>query len=130
SLLGERTVQIDCDVIQADGGTRTASITGAYVALHDAAQLLMERKLISAWPLQDFVAAVSVGVFKSVPVLDLDYDEDSNCETDMNVVMTGAGGLVEVQGTAEGSPFSRTELDAMVDLAAAGIRQLIAAQKT
>jgi len=129
SLLGERTIQIDCDVIQADGGTRTASITGAYVALHDAAQLLMERKLIAAWPLQDFVAAVSVGVFKSVPVLDLDYEEDSNSETDMNVVMTGTGGLVEVQGTAEGNPFSRAELDAMVDLAAAGIRQLIAGQK-
>jgi len=91
--------------------------------------LLMERKLIAAWPLQDFVAAVSVGVFKSVPVLDLDYEEDSNSETDMNVVMTGTGGLVEVQGTAEGNPFSRAELDAMVDLAAAGIRQLIAGQK-
>jgi ribonuclease PH len=129
SLLGERTIQIDCDVIQADGGTRTASITGAYVALHDAAQLLMERKLIAAWPLQDFIAAVSVGVFKGVPVLDLDYEEDSNSETDMNVVMTGTGGLVEVQGTAEGNPFSRAELDAMVDLAAAGIRQLIAGQK-
>ena len=127
--LGERSILLDCDVIQADGGTRTASITGAYVALHDAAQLLMERKLIAAWPLQDFVAAVSVGVFKSVPVLDLDYEEDSNSETDMNVVMTGTGGLVEVQGTAEGNPFSRAELDAMVDLAAAGIRQLIAGQK-
>ena len=129
SLLGERTIQIDCDVIQADGGTRTASITGAYVALYDAAQLLMDRKLMTKWPLQDFVAAVSVGVFKGVPVLDLDYEEDSNCETDMNVVMTGSGGLVEVQGTAEGTPFSRKELDAMVDLASAGIRQLIAGQK-
>jgi len=129
SLLGERTIQIDCDVIQADGGTRTASITGAYVALYDAAQLLMDRKLMAKWPLQDFVAAVSVGVFKGVPVLDLDYEEDSNCETDMNVVMTGSGGLVEVQGTAEGTPFSRKELDAMVDLASAGIRQLIAGQK-
>jgi ribonuclease PH len=129
SLLGERTIQIDCDVIQADGGTRTASITGAYVALYDAAQLLMDRKLMDKWPLQDFVAAVSVGVFKGVPVLDLDYEEDSSCETDMNVVMTGSGGLVEVQGTAEGTPFSRKELDAMVDLASAGIRQLIAGQK-
>ena len=129
SLLGERTIQIDCDVIQADGGTRTASITGAYVALYDAAQLLMDRKLMDKWPLQDFVAAVSVGIFKGVPVLDLDYEEDPNCETDMNVVMTGSGGLVEVQGTAEGTPFSRKELDAMVDLASAGIRQLIAGQK-
>jgi ribonuclease PH len=129
SLLGERTIQIDCDVIQADGGTRTASITGAYVALYDAAQLLMDRNLIAKRPLQDFVAAVSVGVFKGVPVLDLDYEEDSNCETDMNVVMTGSGGLVEVQGTAEGIPFSRKELDAMVDLASTGIEQLIAGQK-
>ena len=129
TLLGEHTIQIDCDVLQADGGTRTASITGAYVALYDAARLLMERKLIGEWPVQDFVAAVSVGVFKSVPVLDLDYDEDSNCETDMNVVMTGSGGLVEVQGTAEGKPFDRAELDAMVDLASTGIRRLIAAQK-
>jgi ribonuclease PH len=129
SLLGERTLQIDCDVIQADGGTRTASITGAYVALHDAARLLADRKLIGQWPVQDFVAAVSVGVFKGVPVLDLDYEEDSTCETDMNVVMTGSGGLVEVQGTAEGTAFSRAELDAMVDLASAGIRKLIAGQK-
>ena len=116
-------------MLQADGGTRTASITGAYVALHDAAQLLMERKLIGEWPLQDFVAAVSVGMFKGVPVLDLDYEEDSNCETDMNVVMTGSGGFVEVQGTAEGQPFTRAELDAMVDLAAAGISRLVAAQR-
>jgi ribonuclease PH len=129
SVLGERTIQLDCDVIQADGGTRTASITGACVALYDAARLLMERKLIRQWPVQDFVAGVSVGVFKATPVLDLDFDEDSACETDMNVVMTGSGGLVEVQGTAEGKPFTRAELDAMVDLAAAGIGRIIAAQR-
>jgi len=129
SMLGERTIQLDCDVIQADGGTRTASITGACVALYDAARLLMERKLIQQWPVQDFVAGVSVGVFKATPVLDLDYDEDSTCETDMNVVMTGSGGLVEVQGTAEGKPFTRAELDAMVDLAADGIERIIAAQR-
>ena len=129
AALGERTVHIDCDVIQADGGTRTASITGAYVALHDAARLLMDRNKIPAWPLTDFVAAVSVGIYQGVPVLDLDYAEDSACDTDMNVVMTGSGGLVEVQGTAEGTPFSRRELDAMVDLAAKGIQELIAAQR-
>jgi len=128
--LGERTIQIDCDVIQADGGTRTASITGAFVALHDAARLLADRQVITAWPLVDFVAAVSVGMYEGVPVLDLDYVEDSRCETDMNVVMTGAGGLVEIQGTAEGTPFSRAQLDAMVDLAGAGIGQLIAAQRS
>ncbi len=130
AALGERTIQIDCDVIQADGGTRTAGITGAFVALHDAAQALLQEKLIAAWPLADFVAAVSVGIYQGVPVLDLDYAEDSQCETDMNVVMTGNGGLVEVQATAEGAPFSRAQLDAMVDLAAAGIRQLIAAQRS
>jgi ribonuclease PH len=129
SALGERSVHIDCDVIQADGGTRTASITGAYVALHDAVQTLLNRKKIAAWPLTDFVAAVSVGVYQGVPVLDLDYAEDSACDTDMNIVMTRAGGLVEVQGTAEGAPFSRAELDAMVDLAAGGIRELIETQR-
>jgi ribonuclease PH len=128
--LGERTIQIDCDVIQADGGTRTASITGAFVALYDAARLLADRRVITAWPLVDFVAAVSVGMYEGVPLLDLDYVEDSRCETDMNVVMTGAGGLVEIQGTAEGTPFSRAQLDAMVDLAGAGIGQLIAAQRS
>ena len=127
--LGERTVQIDCDVIQADGGTRTASITGAWVALHDAVSFLRERQLIAASPLLDAVAAVSVGIYEGVPVLDLDYAEDSSCDTDMNVVMTGAGGMVEVQGTAEGKPFTRGELDALVDLAAAGIGRLVAAQK-
>jgi ribonuclease PH len=129
AALGERTVHIDCDVIQADGGTRTASITGAYVALHDAVRGLLDRDKVAAWPLTDFVAAVSVGVYQGVPVLDLDYVEDSACDTDMNVVMTERGGLVEVQGTAEGAPFSRAELDAMVDLAAAGIRELIVGQR-
>ncbi len=128
-LLGERTVQIDCDVIQADGGTRTASITGAYVAVHDAITLLMRRGLIAASPLRDFVAAVSVGVFQGTPVLDLDYPEDSACDTDMNVVMTGSGGFVEVQGTAEGAPFSRQQMDELMVLAESGIRQLIAKQK-
>lgn len=129
SLLGERTIQIDCDVIQADGGTRTAGITGAYVAVHDAVTLLMRRGLIAASPLRDFVAAVSVGVFQGTPVLDLDYPEDSACDTDMNVVMTGSGGFVEVQGTAEGAPFSRQQMDELMVLAESGIRQLIAKQK-
>jgi len=127
--LGQRTVHLDCDVRQADGGTRTASITGAYVALHDAVRGLLASQRIAATPLTDFVAAVSVGVYRGVPVLDLDYAEDSACETDMNVVMTGGGGLVEVQGTAEGHPFSRSELDAMLALAEQGIRELVAAQK-
>ncbi len=127
--LGERTLQIDCDVIQADGGTRTAGITGAFVAVHDAVGLLLEKKLLAATPLRDFVAAVSVGVYQGVPVLDLDYPEDSACDTDMNVVMTGSGGLIEVQGTAEGAPFSRAEMNALLDLAQNGIQQLIAAQK-
>lgn len=127
--LGERTIHLDCDVIQADGGTRTASITGAFVALHDAVSHLMARKLIAADPIRDFIAAVSVGVYKGVPVLDLDYAEDSQCDTDMNVVMTGSEGIVEVQGTAEGSPFSRAELDAMMNLAARGIGDLVAAQR-
>ena len=127
--LGERTVHLDCDVIQADGGTRTASITGAFVALHDAVDRVLGQKLIAATPLRDFVAAVSVGMFEGVPVLDLDYSEDSACGTDMNVVMTGSGGLVEVQGTAEGQPFSRAELEAMLGLADKGIRELIAAQR-
>jgi ribonuclease PH len=129
SSLGERTLQIDCDVIQADGGTRTASITGAFVAVHEAVGCLLEKKLITVSPILDFVAAVSVGVYQGTPVLDLDYDEDSACDTDMNIVMTGSSGLVEVQGTAEGKPFSRAEMDAMLDLAQNGIEQLIAAQK-
>jgi len=127
--LGERTIQIDCDVIQADGGTRTASITGAYVALQDAVTFLLDKKLITATPIQDAVAAVSVGIFKGVPVLDLDYAEDYNCDTDMNVVMTGKGGMVEVQGTAEGVPFTRDELNALLEHAQNGIGQLIVAQR-
>ena len=127
--LGERTIHLDCDVIQADGGTRTAGITGAFVALHDAVTHLLARKAIAATPIVDFVAAVSVGIHKGAPVLDLDYAEDSACSTDMNVVMTGGGGLVEVQGTAEGNPFSRAELDAMLALAEKGIRELVAAQR-
>ena len=127
--LGERTLQIDCDVIQADGGTRTASITGAFVAVHDAVNYLLDKQLLAASPIRDSVAAVSVGVCQGVPVLDLDYPEDSGCDTDMNVVMTGSGGLIEVQGTAEGAPFSRAEMNAMLDLAQQGIQQLIAAQK-
>ena len=127
--IGERTLHLDCDVIQADGGTRTAAITGAFVALHDAVDGMQKRGIIAASPIRDFVAAVSVGMYQGTPVLDLDYDEDSACDTDMNVVMTGAGGLVEVQGTAEGAAFSRQEMEAMLDLAQKGIRQLIAAQK-
>jgi ribonuclease PH len=127
--LGERTIQIDCDVIQADGGTRTAAITGGFVALHDAVTYLLEKKLIASSPLRDYVAAISVGVFEGAPVLDLDYLEDSGCDTDMNVVMTGSGGFVEVQGTAEGTPFRREEMDTMLDLAYSGISQLITKQK-
>lgn len=127
--LGERTIQIDCDVIQADGGTRTASITGAFVAVSDAITRLVKDGTLKDNPIRGHVAAISVGVYKSVPVLDLDYDEDSDCDTDMNVVMTGSGGIVEVQGTAEGAAFSRAEMDAMLDLAAQGIMQLVIAQK-
>jgi len=127
--LGPRTIQVDCDVLQADGGTRTAAITGAFVALHDAVSWLQERKLLVQSPIRDFVAAVSVGIYQGTPVLDLDYAEDSACGTDMNVVMTGAGRFVELQGTAEGEPFSQKELDALVELAARGIRELIARQK-
>ena len=127
--LGERTVKIDCDVIQADGGTRTASVTGAFVALYDAVGTLLERGVLAASPIRDFVAAVSVGLFEGVPVLDLDYAEDSGCETDMNVVMTGSGGFVEIQGTAEGEPFSTAQMGALVALAKQGIAELIAKQK-
>ena len=122
--LGERTIHIDCDVIQADGGTRTASITGAYVALADAVAWLIERQLLNESPIIDSVAAISVGVVDGTPMLDLDYSEDSNCDTDMNVVMTGKGGFVEIQGTAEGVPFSMEELNALLDLAKKGIREL------
>jgi len=127
--LGTRTLNIDCDVIQADGGTRTASITGAFVAAHDAVAKLLATGRIETSPITDYVAAVSVGVFDGVPVLDLDYDEDSQCDTDMNVVMTGDGGFVEIQGTAEGVPFSRGEMNALLDLAQNGIATLIAKQK-
>ena len=124
SKLGERTIQIDCDVIQADGGTRTASITGAYVALADAVAWLHAQGKITQSPIIDSVAAISVGVVGGVPMLDLDYNEDSNCDTDMNVVMTGKGGFVEIQGTAEGVPFSSEELNALLALAQKGIAQL------
>jgi ribonuclease PH len=127
--LGERTIQVDCDVIQADGGTRTASITGAFVALYDAVSGLMGKGLIAETPLRDFVAAISVGVYQGAPVLDLDYEEDSACDTDMNVVMTGDGRFVEVQGTAEGHAFTRAEMDALLGLAQAGIARLIEMQR-
>ena len=130
AALGERTVTLDCDVLQADSGTRTASITGAYVALADACETLRARRVLSASPLHGQVAAVSVGIVRGVPVLDLNYSEDSEAETDMNVVMTGAGHFIEVQGTAEGAAFSRVEMNHLLDLADAGIRQLIVAQKT
>ncbi len=127
--LGERTVKLDCDVIQADGGTRTASVTGAFIALHDAVGTLLRRGALSASPIRDFVAAVSVGLYEGVPVLDLDYAEDSGCDTDMNVAMTGSGGFVEIQGTAEGEPFSPAQMDALLALAMQGIAELIAKQK-
>ena len=127
--LGERTIHLDCDVLQADGGTRTAAITGAYVAAHDAVSWLIGQGRLTASPILDAVAAVSVGIVQGVPMLDLDYAEDSGCDTDMNVVMTGGGGFVEVQGTAEGTPFSRSEMDALLALAAQGIGELVAAQK-
>lgn len=122
--LGERTIHFDCDVIQADGGTRTASITGAYVAMVDAVSTLLQKGLLTETPITDSVAAISVGVYQGQPVLDLDYIEDSDCDTDMNVVMTGSGGFVEIQGTAEGEPFSRQTMDQMLDLAALGIQTL------
>ena len=129
SALGARSIQVDCDVLQADGGTRTAAITGAFVAVHDALTWLRTRKLLAALPVRDFVAAVSVGIYQGVPVLDLDYAEDSACSTDMNVVMTGAGRFVELQGTAEGEPFSRAEVDALLALGERGIAELIAHQR-
>lgn len=127
--LGERTLTLDCDVLQADGGTRCASITGAWVAAHDAVAKLVASGALPASPIRDQVAAVSVGIYQGLPVLDLDYDEDSSCDTDLNVVMTGAGGFVEIQGTAEGEPFSRTQLDRLVGLADDGIARLVALQK-
>ena len=129
AALGERTVHLDCDVIQADGGTRTASVTGAWVALRLAVDGLRRGGALAVDPLRDSVAAVSVGIVDGQVVLDLDYDEDSGCDTDCNIVMTGGGGLVEIQGTAEGLPFSRAELDAMVDLAATGIDELTRRQR-
>ena len=129
TLLGERSITIDCDVLVADGGTRTASITGAYVALADAIASLMSLGELPVSPLISEVAAISVGVLEDTPVLDLDYTEDVAVEVDMNVVMTGKGGLVEVQGTAEGEPFDRALLDGMLDLAASGIEQLVAMQR-
>jgi len=129
AALGERTIQLDCDVLQADGGTRTAAITGAFVAAHDAVSwLLGERRLLSS-PIRDHVAAVSVGIVDGVPLVDLDYVEDSSCQTDMNVVMSGSGGFVEVQGTAEGAPFTRVEMDALLALAARAIGELVALQR-
>ncbi|MGB4672972.1 MAG: ribonuclease PH [Azovibrio sp.] len=130
AALGERQITLDCDVLQADGGTRCAAITGAWVALHDACEKLLVAGKIAANPLEDHVAAVSVGLFAGTPVLDLDYPEDSGCDTDMNVVMTGRGGIVEIQGTAEGEPFSRAQLNVLIDLAEAGIRQLVATQES
>ena len=131
--LGERQITLDCDVIQADGGTRCASITGAFVALHDAVNGLLTKGALSVSPINDFVAAISVGIGdvagKHTALLDLDYVEDSSCETDMNVVMTGSGAFIEIQGTAEGTPFSRADMDALVGLADQGVRELVAAQK-
>jgi ribonuclease PH len=126
--LGERTVTVDCDVLQADGGTRTASITGGYVALAQACDKLVQRKSIAASPLHGQVAAISVGICNGIPVLDLDYVEDSGAETDMNVVMNNGGAFVEIQGTAEGHAFRRHELDALLNLAAAGIGELFSLQ--
>jgi ribonuclease PH len=122
--LGERTIHFDCDVIQADGGTRTASISGAYVAMVDAILYLVENNMITENPLKDSIAAISVGVYKGEPVLDLDYIEDSDCDTDMNIVMTGSGGFVEMQGTAEGETFDRDAMNKMIDLAVHGIKQI------
>ncbi|HEX7339877.1 MAG TPA: ribonuclease PH, partial [Rhodanobacteraceae bacterium] len=127
--LGERVITLDCDVIQADGGTRTASITGAYVALVDAVDTLIKRKAVKRNPIIGAVAAVSVGIYQGQPVLDLDYPEDSNCDTDMNVVMNDGGGFIEIQGTAEGHAFRRDEMDALLGLAEKGIGELVAAQR-
>lgn len=129
AALGERTISLDCDVLQADGGTRTAAITGAFVAAHDAVSWLMGQGKIAASPIRSFVAAVSVGIVEGTPLLDLEYIEDSACDTDMNVVMTAEGGYVEVQGTAEGVPFTHAEMAQLLALADKGIRELVAAQK-
>jgi ribonuclease PH len=127
--LGERVITLDCDVLQADGGTRTAAITGAYVALVDAVSLLMKRENLKRNPIVGAVAAISVGVYRGMPVLDLDYAEDSDCDTDMNVVMNDGGGFIEIQGTAEGHAFRRDEMDAMLALAEKGIAELVIAQR-
>ncbi len=129
AALGERTITLDCDVLQADGGTRTAAITGAYVALVDAIAVLQQRKLLRRDPLHGAIAAVSVGIYQGQPVLDLDYAEDSTCDTDMNVVMNDGGGIIEIQGTAEGHAFRREELDHLLDLAHQGIARLIELQR-
>jgi ribonuclease PH len=129
AALGERTMRIDCDVLEADGGTRCASITGAWVAVAEACERLRANASLPGNPLKDHVAAVSVGIVDGVPVLDLDYDEDSSCDTDMNVVMTGTGGFVEVQGTAEGAPFTRAQFDLLMALADDGVRALVGAQR-
>ncbi len=129
AALGERTITLDCDVLQADGGTRTAAITGAWVAAADAVGRLLAEGKLARSPIRDQVAAISVGLVEGTPLLDLEYVEDSACDTDMNVVMTGAGHFVEVQGTAEGVAFSRTEMGQLLDLADAGIRELLAAQR-
>ncbi|HET9817538.1 MAG TPA: ribonuclease PH [Rhodanobacteraceae bacterium] len=129
AALGERVITLDCDVLQADGGTRTASITGAYVALIDAVNVLMRRGALKRNPVHGAIAAVSVGIFQGTPVLDLDYAEDSNCDTDMNVVMNDGGGFIELQGTAEGHAFRREELDVLLSLAHKGIGELIEAQR-
>ena len=129
NALGERTITLDCDVLQADGGTRTAAITGAYVALVDAVRWLQARKEISKDPIHGAVAAISVGIYRGMPVLDLDYAEDSTCDTDMNVVMNDGGGFIELQGTAEGHAFRRDEMDALLVLAEKGIGELLAAQR-
>ena len=128
-LLGERTITLDCDVLQADGGTRTAAITGAYVALCDAISLLRKRGDLARDPIVGAIAAVSVGIFQGQPVLDLDYAEDANCDTDMNVVMNDGGGFIELQGTAEGHAFRRDELDALLGLAQKGVTELVALQR-
>jgi ribonuclease PH len=129
AALGERSILLDCDVLQADGGTRTAAITGAFVAAADAVSTLLDKGLIAASPIRDHVAAVSVGIVQGTALLDLEYTEDSACDTDMNVVMTGAGHFVEVQGTAEGAAFTRSEMDRLLQLAECGIAELVAAQK-
>jgi ribonuclease PH len=130
NAFGERTLHLDCDVIQADGGTRTAAITGAMVAAYDAFSKLVANKLVTAIPIKHFVAAISVGVYRGMPVLDLDYLEDSDCDTDMNIVMTDTGHFVEVQGTAEGEAFDRATMNRLLDLAQQGISELIVMQKT